>query len=327
MSISKIILNGVEQPLFSGGDVTSFNGRIGHIVPQVSDYDKFYAYPLYAYDGVNIAEKFAGEMDYTEPWVWIQQRLAAQDISGLHIKDWFELTVNDNSGKPVTLQMQIADINHDLGFADTEITAFHIDFISKDLWPEQHVWNEVSYNNGLSTEPDPWLCSDLKAWLNSETANVPNAATPSPDTVAVDYTTTGVLDKLPASLQNVIVERRSLEPSRFKDGELLTDDTAWDWKNIGKLWVPNETEVYSQIVCGTHTIYSVGETHQFPIFTDGKTRIKHLGATGARNHWWLRSADSGTSMYVAYINYDGGASRYSAMFAVVGAPICFRISG
>lgn len=288
-----------------------------------SDYDKWFAHPLYAYDGVNIKEKFAGEMDFTEPWVWVRQRLAAQDLSGLHIKDYIPATTTD--GK--TLICQIADLNHDLGFTDTEITKYHIDFISKDLWPEAHQWNKVNYNNGLSAEPDPWLVSDLKAWLNSETANVPNATAVNPETAPVNYSTTGVYDKLPVTLRDVIVERRSLGPSRFNAGDLLTDDTTWAWKNIGKLWVPNETEVCGQIVWGTRNGYSVGETHQFPIFTDGKMRIKHLGNGGSRYAWWLRAASSGNSTSAALVGRNGHANYTTTSSAGLGAPVCFRISG
>lgn len=288
----------------------------------LDDLERILAYAPYLYDGVNIKEKFAGEMDYTDPWIWIQQRLAMKDVTGLHIKDFFEVMADGN-----LLQMQIGDINHDLYFAEPEIVLAHIDFISKDMWPIVHQWNKAKYNNGLKDEADPWLCSDLKAWLNSEATTVPNSAKANPDTISVDYSTTGVFDKLPVSLQNIIIERCSLEPLRFKDGELLTDDTNWAWKKIGKLWVPNETEVYGQIIWGTHNGYGVGETHQFPIFTDGKMRIKRLGVVGSRSPWWFRSVASGDSTQATIVGYTGGANPSPATNASVGAPVCFRISG
>lgn len=286
-------------------------------------FDKFFPYALYHYEGTNIKKKFAGEMDFTDPWTWVQQRLAAKDISGLHIKDFFEVTAGGN-----LLQMQIADLNHDLGFMDAEITAFHIDFISKDLWPTAHIWNKVNYNNGLEGEPNPWLCSDLYAWLNSKKMEVPNAGGVNPATVAVDYTTTGVLDKLPAALRSVIVERRDYGPRRYSADGLLTDDNGYGpWKDFGKLWVPNETEVYGQIVWGTRSGYSVGTSHQFPIFFDGRNRIKHFGAAGGRSTWWLRSAHSGTSTNAAYVAHSGLAHAATTSDTSVWAPVCFRISG
>lgn len=287
----------------------------------VAFFDKFFAYALYNYDGVNIKEKFAGEMDFTDPWVWIQQRLAAHDVSGLHIKDCFEATVAGN-----LLRMRILDINHDLHFGDEEIAGWHIDFGSEDLWPEAHAWNKVTHNNGISTEGSPWLASDLYAWLNSKSMNVPNAATANPATIAVDYSTTGVYDKLPESLKGVIVERRSREPVRYNSGSLLKDDNNWIWKNIGKLWVPDETEVYGQVAWGTHSGYSIGTAHQFPIFMDGKMRIKHLGSGGSRCTWWLRHSSSGYTENVTCVLNDGSASSGSTITATVGAPVCFRIS-
>ena len=200
---------------YSGNNPPAFSlGKDGHLyydAPPKLDLGRVVSelYPLdfYAYDGVDLTVKFSSEISkYDDVWAWLKARLTAQDISGLHIKDYVPLTVKNNSGNNVTLQMQIADINHDLGFMDAEITKFHIDFISKDLWPELHVWNKVNYNNGLAKETDPWLCSDLCAWLNSKKMQVPNATTVNPEMTDVDYTTTGVLDKLPATLQSIIVE-------------------------------------------------------------------------------------------------------------------------
>lgn len=301
--------------------ITGRNGGSGSGGSGQSTDSDLYAYALYAYDGVNIKDKFSGEMERTDPWIWVQQRLSAQDLSGLHIKDYFEVTAGGN-----LLQMQIADVNHDLHFGDTEITKYHIDFISKDLWPTEHQWNKKNYNNGLASEPGPWLCSDLYAWLNSKSMSVPNAETANPSTIAVNYTSTGVYDKLPETLRNVIIERRTLVPTRYNSGNLLTDDAAVAWKNIGKLWVPNETEVYGQIVWGTNNGYSVGETHQFPIFTDGKMRIKCIGNGGSRGTWWLRSVASGDSTGATYVNNAGVAYRNIASTTGLCAPVCFRIS-
>lgn len=287
----------------------------------VKFFDQFFPYALYNYEGVNIKEKFAGEMDYTEPWIWLNQRLAVKDISGLHIKDFFEVEAGGN-----LLQMQIADLNHDLGFMDTEITQFHIDFISKDVWPETHAWNKVNYNNGIAGTPSPWLASDLKAWLNSEKANVPNGTGADPDTVAVDYTATGVLHKLPASLRSVIVERRSYEPTRYTAGELLTDDASAEYVNIGKLWVPSEIEVYGFVAQGTRNVYTCSGFHQFPIFIDGRTRIKRFSHDGSRSSWSLRSVCSGNSRNKAVVSLRGACGYNVAAYSHATA-VCFRISG
>lgn len=281
----------------------------------------YFEYPLYNYEGVNLGVKFAAEIaNYSDFAAWLRARLAAKNLSGIHIKDYFQFTTSNN----VTFKARIADINHDLGFADSEITKWHTDFICDEVWPDNHVWNKVSYNNGLSEEKSPWCASDLKRFLNSESGSVPNGTGADPATVAVDYASTGVYDKLPAALKAVIIERRSLEPVRYTTGSLLTDDNSWEWKNIGKLWVPNETEVYGQIVWGTRNGYAVGETHQFPIFRDGKMRIKRK--SGSRANWWLRSAYSGNSAFAEVVCSDGYADRYAASLTGISVPVCFRVS-
>ena len=345
---------GHEWQAASGG-VSSFNGRTGAVTPTSGDYTKsdvglgnvdntsdankpvstaqqaaldLKAPALDHYDGKDLTVAFATEIAASpyngDVWAWLKGRLTAKNLTGIFVKDYISFTCKDNSNNDVTIKSVIAGINHDLGYNDTEITAWHIDFISEDVWPENHVWNKANYNNGIAAEPAPWCASDLKAFLNSASGNVPNAATADPATVAVNYSSTGVYDKLPAALKAVIVERRTLEPTRYSAGNLLTDDASWAWKDIGKLWIPNETEVYAQIAWGTRNGYSIGTTHQYPIFTDGKMRIKRK--SGSRAHWWLRSAFSGNSTYAAYVNNAGHAALLNASLAGIAVPVCFRIS-
>ena len=223
------------------------------------------------------------------------------------------------------LQMQIAGINRELGFADPEITAFHIDFISKGLWPERHAWNKVAYNNGLPQEGCPWLCSDVYAWLNSKKMDVPNATTVNPATVVVDYTTTGVFDKLPSSLQNAIVERYDFAPMRYSNDGLLTDDIWRGWQSIGKLWLPNEVEVYGYHAFSSKTGYDDGVGSQFPIFTDSKTRIKKIN--GTRYTWLLRDVQAGDASSACCVHMTGFPNSSGANGTLGTSPICFRISG
>ena len=150
--------------------------------------------PLYQYDGEDLTVKFASEIaQYSDVCAWLKARLAAKNIAGIFVKDFFKFTTSNN----VTFTARVADINHDLGYGDTEVTGWHIDFICDELWPDNHVWNKVNYNNGLATEPSPWLCSNLYHFLNSLSGNVPNGTGANPATVAVDYTSTGVFRQAP----------------------------------------------------------------------------------------------------------------------------------
>lgn len=306
-----------------GGEVQTLNIANSPSYPAQVSGNVYLSPPLYQYEGKDLTVAFASEIaGYSDVWAWLKARLTAGNLAGLFIKDYIPMICTNN----YTVICQIADIDHDLHFMDTEITKHHIDFISKDLWNDYHVWNKVNYNNGIAATPCPWLASDLKAWLNSESGDVPNATTADPATVAVDYSTTGVYDKLPQTLKNVIVERRNWEPNRYTAGSLLTDDASATWLNIGKLWVPNEVEVYNSVVWGTRNGYNFGTSHIFPIFLDGKTRIKGKGNGGSRASWWLRSARSGNSTNAARVNLYGHASHANASDTSVGVPVCFRIA-
>lgn len=281
----------------------------------------YFEYPLYNYEGADLEVKYASEItNYSSVWAWLKARLTANDMTGIHIKDFVSFTTRNS----VTLKARIADINHDLGFNDTEITKWHIDFICDELWPDLHVWNNVNYNNGIADEASPWLASDLYHFLNSLSGNVPNGTGADPATVAVDYTSSGVYDKLPDALKAVIVERRNWEPTRYTAGQLLTDDASATWLNIGKLWVPNEVEVYNSVVWGTRNGYNFGASHIFPIFRDGKMRLKKR--SGSRGNWWLRTARSGDHTHAALIYFHGVANYGNAGNTGISVPVCFRIS-
>lgn len=302
-------LEAVEEAVTAGGVVNS------------SQLKSSYSPPLYQYDGEDITIKFADEIaEYSDVGAWLQARLAAKDISGIFVKDFFRFTTSNN----VTFTARIADINHDLGYGDTEVTKYHIDFICDEVWPNNHVWNKVNYNNGIAAEPSPWLASDLYYFLNSLSGNVPNGTGADPATVAVDYTSTGVLDKFPAWLRGAIVERRSREPTRYSAGNLLTDDASVEWKNIGKLWVPSEIEYYGFIGYGTRKGVSVGTDHIYPLLRDGKMRIKRKSGAD-RLDFWLRRAYSGGSTHATFCSSGGGAAHTECAITWVATPVCFRI--
>lgn len=289
----------------------------------VKFFDQFFPYALYHYEGVNIKEKFAGEMDYTDPSTWIKQRLTAHDVSGLHPKDFFEFRTTDDK----LIKAQIAGINHELRYADQDVTGWHIDFISKDCFPEYVKWNLCNYNNGLEAETSPYMASNLKAWLNAEQATVAETVSgTAATTTTVDYRTNGLLARLPDTLRGNIGTKRKLVGIRYAKDNLLTDDTQRKWVDLGKLWVPDEMEVYGCCVWGTKS-WSQGNSNQYDIFRDGKMRIKCFGDGGSRCSWWLLIPHSGNSIYAAHVAATGDTSSNTATNASRAEPVCFRISG
>lgn len=109
--------------------------------------EKNIAYATEPYDGVDLTQKFADEIaNFADEWAWIKDRKTRGDFHGLHTHDFIPITCT-NSGAYV-LKMEIAGINTYKGAGATEI-GNHIDFISKDCWPDAIQYNPVNYNNGI----------------------------------------------------------------------------------------------------------------------------------------------------------------------------------
>lgn len=276
------------------------------------------------YPGVDLTVKFAAEIAATpyngDPWAWIRARIRAVNYAGLHIGDYIPFVAGGN-----TIKAEIGGIDTYYQYADVPVD-HHIDFISRDCWPDTHQMNKADYNNGTGVSPHPWLACDLYAWLNSLAMQVPNAATANPATVAVDYSATGVYDKLPAALKAVIVTKRALLPTRYTSGALLVDDNSWAWVDAGKLWVPSEIEVYGCTHWGSRNGFAGGGFQQYPIFACNMKHIKGAGDGGGRAAWWLLSASGGFSTYFALVDNNGYAYSYAASHTAIRAPLCFRIS-
>ena len=103
-----------------------------------------------AYDGVDLTVRFAAEIaGYADAWAWIKARVQDENFGGLHVHDYIPVTCS-NPGAYV-LKMEIVGINTYKGSSSTEIPA-HIDWISKDCWPDTVAYNPVNYNNGTGLD-------------------------------------------------------------------------------------------------------------------------------------------------------------------------------
>lgn len=273
------------------------------------------------YEGTDLTEAFTDEIaEFSDVWAWIKARIQTANFSGIHVGDFIPFTAGSYK-----IVAEVAGIDTYYNYGDTPV-GHHIDFISRDCWPDVHVLNKVNYNNGTSVSPSPWLASDLYAYLNSVAISVPNTATANPALVAVDYRSSGVYDKLPAALQAVIVNKLLILPSRYTAGSLLTNDNSWAWQNVGKLWIPSEVEVYGTEHWGSNNGFSGGGFQQYPIFSTNMKHIKGAGDGGSRSNWWLISASGGNSTNFSFVYYIGSASYISASAPGIRAPVCFRIA-
>jgi hypothetical protein len=266
------------------------------------------------------------QSQYSTIWDWINARIAAEDWHGLDIGDYIPLVLPGN----ILFKQQIAGINTYKRYGDVEPGApAHIDFISKDCHPDAIPMNRVNFNNGTTVNASPYLASELEARLNSKQKSVVTSAAATPAMAAVDYRTTGILDKLPQALRDVIKTKRALLPTRYTAGSLLIDDNSWAWFDLGPLWIPFEMEVYGTNMWGTllaaNPGFSIGGFVQYPIFDCNMERVKGIGDGGARTHWWLGSARGGNSTHFARVTSNGSANNTTASSATVRVPLCFRI--
>lgn len=232
-------------------------------------------------------------------WAQLQAKARSGDFSNLRVGDYKTITVGGN-----TVKMQIAGM--DTYFRTTDASGqglgHHIDFISKDCLPGTQKYNSTNNNNGTADEPNPFLASELHEYLEGT-----------------------VYPSLPSDVQAVITNKRFLCESRYSAEGALTESTAWSWKDLGKLWLPSEYEVFGSCIWSDKT-WGSGQAVQYPIFANSwKNRIKGNGNGGSRTHWWLLSAVSGYSTRFCVVYYGGGAGLYPASDSYC-VPLCFRVS-
>ena len=241
--------------------------------------------------------------ELTESWASLSGRVKVGDFTGIHIGDFKTITLT--TGEVVV--MEVAGIDQYYKCADTAI-GHHVDFISRDCLADGRRMNSTNNNNGTEAEPSPWLASELYQTLNDET--------------------TGIFAKLPSDLKSYIITKRALLELRYSSAGAVSADTSWAWKNMGKLWLPTEVEVF-----GHHTWsepgYGTGGggcNLQYPIFQGGaKHIIKGDGNGGSRCAWWEASANRTNSAKFCAVNSNGDANNPTAANTGVRAPLCFRI--
>lgn len=121
-------------------DRVSINGNTSDPILGVSG-DRYYG-------GVDLTVKFADEIAASpyngDPWAWVKGRIAAVDYKGLHVNDYIPFVTTNN----ITIKSCIGGIDTYYRYGDTTF-GHHIDFISRDCWPNTVKMNLANYNNGL----------------------------------------------------------------------------------------------------------------------------------------------------------------------------------
>nr|MBQ4457136.1 hypothetical protein [Clostridia bacterium] len=213
------------------------------------------------------------------------------------------------------MKMEVAAIDPYINSGDSALSAHHILMCSRDLLPPtlqmrsaNSVWCDTAATN-------PWLGSALYKTLN--------------DADSTGYTGHGIIK---------LVEATALGPYVFKGPNnkgmrayLMTmaagaaAPTAGEWADRGRLFLPEEREVYGAPVRdpAPNTVAQM-LYNQWPIFV-GSSRhiIKGAGNGGSRTNWWLETAYSAAYFAVAS---GYGTAYYSYASSAFRAPLCFLLT-
>jgi len=281
------------------------------------------------YPGADLTQRHQAEIAAApfngNPWAWIQARIRASNFTGILPGDFIPLVIAGN-----TYRMEVAGINPYLNYGSPAVTIPHIDFISRELWPETIQWNRANYNNGIAAQTTPFLASNVNAFINSLQADVPNATTANPALINVDFRSGGILSQIPAQARAVMIGKNALMEARHTAGVLLTENNSWAWRTMGELWLPSEIEVYGCRQWGSNVSpnqgFSSGGYIQYPIFAANMKRLKNIVGTSTRAGWWLVSARGGDSTRAAIVDSSGVATHPTASHTGVRVPVCFRVA-
>ena len=299
----------------------------GQIDAVIKNFDRMY-------EGVNLETKFATEIAAAgNVYAWLNNRKNAGNFEGIHVGDYFSVslsagTVAGYSIAAQTFKCRIVGINTYKSCADTNIgNMFYV--ISDEVINTAIKWNPTDNNNGTASQNKPWLASAAYAVLNGVNNYTTNAYGNAAH--GANASAKGILQLLPSTLQSVLKQKRNLLDNRYSSSGLLTGSTGWDWADMGKLWLPNEVEVYD---CGIRSNLSqtsgfwfpeAGLSIQFPWFANNCEHRVKRNSSGGRCTWWLSSPASANSLDVCLVNIYGNANSNYATYSSIFVPLCFCI--
>ena len=299
----------------------------GQIDAVIKNFDRMY-------EGVNLETKFATEIAAAgNVYAWLNNRKNAGNFEGIHVGDYFSVslsagTVAGYSIAAQTFKCRIVGINTYKSCADTNIgNMFYV--ISDEVINTAIKWNPTDNNNGTASQNKPWLASAAYAVLNGVNNYTTNAYGNAAH--GANASAKGILQLLPSTLQSVLKQKRNLLDNRYSSSGLLTGSTGWDWADMGKLWLPNEVEVYG---CGIRSNLSqtsgfwfpeAGLSIQFPWFANNCEHRVKRNSSGARCSWWLSAPASHNTTGVCYVSYTGNAPSGVAAISGIFLPLCFCI--
>ena len=244
---------------------------------------------------VEIANGYANVWEYLADRVDLARDTAVgmRAYAGLRVGDYANVQVEANP-----YPYMIGAFDYDKGCCDPKQGPSLL-MCTRTAFPERVQWNTTNDNNGTAAEPFPYLASNVFRYLR--------------DTL---------LPKFPAEVRAVMKERVCVLEQRYSASAKLSDSTTWAWKNVGRLWLPDEGEIYGCVYWGSR--YGSGLVGQIPAFQLPRDRIFRT-PDGTRSTVWLRCVSGLGSSHACHVRSDGAATNYSASGTGVGVAPCFLL--
>lgn len=255
------------------------------------------------FEGRNIEVLFEDEIanGYANAWEYLADRVDLARDTAVGMRAYAGLRVGDYANVQVEANpypYMIGAFDYDKGCCDPEQGPSLL-MCTRTAFPERVQWNTTNDNNGTAAEPNPYLASNVYRYL-----------------------TNTLLPKFPAEVRAVMKERIALMEHRYSASSKLTDSTTWSWKNIGRLWLPDEGEMYGCVYWGSR--YGSAMVSKLPIFETPSDRIFRT-PDGARSNVWLRCVSGLGSSSACSVGSAGHAGTGSASNTGVGVAPCFLI--
>lgn len=267
-----------------------------------------------AYAGVDLTARYASVIaDYYggDPWAFVQAVTNAEDFSGLHVHDYIPV-VCSNPGAYV-LKPEIAGINTYKGAGGREIPA-HIDWISKDCWPDAVAYNPVSYNNGIGMDKFVATAGQTEFQLARREAGYPALSSVTVNgTPTTDYTyvlATGALTYTGAALSaGAVVKAIWTTPISVP----FVASNLYAYMNSLRMGVPNEAAADPQL---TEVDYTTGGIYYFlPAALKAVISPKHQSAATRFAAGTLRTTSDN------YVGIDIGPLWIPDEMEICGTPM------
>ena len=130
---------------------------------------------------------------------------------------------------------------------------------------------------------------------------------------------------LPNGLKNHIVDKCNFIPYRYTGEKGLFHDNGVKWRNLGKLWIPYEREVFgiNKYSSGIYE-FRMEQYQSFRNNRDFKIKYDYKWKTDTPINWWTASAEKGVTDTFCAVLYNGKSRCYHASYSNNGCVLCFR---